>query len=286
MPLEHDAEAVLRCPKGHRFPVVRGVPRFVASDEYTGSFSFEWNAHRTTQLDSQRGDGSSEANFRSKTGFAPEDLVGKLVLDAGVGAGRYSEVMARWGANVIGVDLSYAVEAAQQNLGAFLNVLIVQADIGRLPFRPDTFDAIVSIGVLHHTPDTRRYFQGLLSFLKPGGTIAIWVYPDKVNFVRRKQWIPFTSRIPPRLFYEWCRWSVPIARRRSRNLFVRTLSRLFPVSRGGSEEDDILNTFDGFSPRYHGVHSPAEVEEWFRAAGLMDVRRPEPDNATVRGRRS
>ncbi|MGH7298507.1 MAG: methyltransferase domain-containing protein, partial [Polyangiaceae bacterium] len=126
--LERGGES-LRCPRGHAFPIVRGIPRFVATDAYVDSFSFEWNTHKTTQLDSHRGDTSSEEIFRQKTGLTPADLRGKLVLDAGVGSGRFSEIMARWGARVVGIDLSYAVEAAQENFRALPNVLIAQADI-------------------------------------------------------------------------------------------------------------------------------------------------------------
>jgi hypothetical protein len=65
------------------FPIVNGIPRFVDKDAYAESFSFEWNRHAATQLDAFRGDDSSERQFRAKTGFAPGDLAGKLVLDAG-----------------------------------------------------------------------------------------------------------------------------------------------------------------------------------------------------------
>src|SRR5262249_52136420 len=160
------------------------------------SFSFEWNVHNHTQLDPFRGDQLSERTLREKTGLTPEDVRGKLVLDAGVGAGRFTEVLARWGAIVVGVDLSYAVEAAPVTLGGMPNVLICQADIANLPFWPAMFDYIVSIGVLHHTPDTRRFFQCLTPFLKPGGEIAIWVYSNSDHYTTRARWIPFTSRIP------------------------------------------------------------------------------------------
>src|SRR5581483_11894721 len=172
----------------HSYPVVREIPRFVSSDHYVRSFSFEWNVHNQTQLDTFRHDHSSEDMFHQKTGLTPGDVRGKLVLDAGIGAGRFADVLARWGANVVGIDLSYAVEAANQNFGEMPNVLVCQADIGRLPFRPGTFDFIVSIGVLHHTPDTRSFFQHLPRYLKPGGEIAIWVYPNEGDYVVRSRW--------------------------------------------------------------------------------------------------
>jgi SAM-dependent methyltransferase len=264
----------LECTAGHQFPVVRGIPRFVSSDDYVSSFSFEWLKHKTTQLDRFRNDRSSEGFFRQKTGFEPKDLKGKLVLDAGVGAGRFADVMARWGANVIGIDLSYAVESSHDNFQEADNVLIAQADIGRAPFREETFDFIVSIGVLHHTPDTRKYLAALVPLLKKGGTICIWVYPTERSFVTRKQWIPFTSRIPQQLFYRWCEWFVPLALKHEDSAWVRIISNLFPFSNQKlGIENDVLDTFDGYSPRYHGVHSPDEVEGWFKESGLVAIRR-------------
>jgi SAM-dependent methyltransferase len=262
----------LECAGGHGVPVVRGIPRFVSGDHYAGSFSFEWNTHDRTQLDVHRGDQSSEEILRQKTGLTPEAVRGRLVLDAGVGAGRFTDVLSRWGAFVVGVDLSYAVEAAHRNFADRPEVMIAQADIGHLPFAEATFEVIVSIGVLHHTPDARAYFRKLVPLLKPGGRVAIWVYPREGAFVTRSAWIPFTSRIPPRAFYAWCRWFVPRAQRLpSRHL--QAFSRMFPFSAQGlGIENDILDTFDGYSPRYHGIHAPAEVEGWFAESGLVDVR--------------
>jgi SAM-dependent methyltransferase len=267
-----------------RYPIVRGIPRFVPGDEYVGSFSFEWNTHNQTQLDYFRGDRSSEDQFIQKTGFRQDDLRNKLVLDAGVGAGRYADVVSRWGADVIGVDLSYAVEAAYQNFVDRPNVWIAQADIGKLPFRPASFDVIFSIGVLHHTPDTGVYFKKLVPLLKPGGQIAIWVYPKEGDFIVRKEWVPFVNKLPPGMFYTWCRWFVPWAQQRLDTPLIGILSRLFPFSAQGlGLENDILDTFDGYSPKYHWIHSPEEVERWFREVGLEGIRRPSGWNTCVRG---
>ena len=115
------------------YPIINGVARFVSSDLYVDSFSFEWNTHDKTQIDVFRGDNPSEKEFVAKTGFSPEFLAGKLVLDAGIGAGRYTDVASRWGADVVGIDLSFAVEASQRNFGERDNVWIAQADINALP---------------------------------------------------------------------------------------------------------------------------------------------------------
>lgn len=282
--LRQEGTDSLVCSNGHRHPIVRGIPRFVPSDSYVDSFSFEWNTHNTTQLDSRRGDSSSEEMFIQKTGLSPDQVRGKLVLDAGVGAGRFCDILARWGAKVVGVDLSLAVEASHKNFKDNPDVVIAQADIGSLPFRPETFDFIVSIGVLHHTPDTRKHFEALVPLLKKNGSICIWVYPKEQSYVTRSKWIPFTSRIPDWMYYEWCRWFVPLVTRNMNTSLARWIYQVFPFSNQGlGLENDILDTFDGYSPTYHGVHSPQEVEEWFRSAGLVDVCQPSGWETSVRG---
>jgi SAM-dependent methyltransferase len=279
-----DAEGAYAAAR-RSWPVVRGIPRFCPDEAYAGSFGFEWTIHARTQLDPARGDRMSEDAFVAKTGFTPDALAGRLVLDAGVGAGRYAEVASRWGATVAGVDLSRAVESAAANLAGRRNVWIAQADIGRLPFAPASFDAIFSIGVLHHTPDARASFARLAALLKPGGTIAVWVYPPSPHYRQRRHWVGFVNKLPPRLYYEWCRWYVPWAKRRRDRPLARTLGRLFEISdQPFGLENDILDTFDAYSPRYHSLHAPDEVEAWFRDAGLVDIRRPGPETS-VSGRR-
>ncbi|KWT84957.1 class I SAM-dependent methyltransferase [Candidatus Magnetominusculus xianensis] len=267
--LREEADAFVSV-SGKRWPIKNNIPRFVSSDMYVGSFSFEWNLHDTTQIDSLTGENYSEQFFRQKTGLSPEDIQGKLVLDAGVGAGRFSDIVIKWGANVVGIDLSYSVEAAYRNLGSRENIIIAQADIDRPPFAHETFDYIISIGVLHHTPDTRAYFQKLIPLLKKGGEICIWVYPSEGSYRRRAAWIPFTNKIPTKWFYRWCQIFVPFATEHYR--IFRFLTAFFPFSNSGiGVDNDILDTFDCYSPKYHGIHSPDEVVAWFEECGLGNI---------------
>jgi 2-polyprenyl-3-methyl-5-hydroxy-6-metoxy-1,4-benzoquinol methylase len=162
-PLNPGAEGLVCSECGRQYPAVKGVVRFVGAQEYAGSFGFQWTLYNRTQLDdatSQR----SERAFRRRTGFRPEDLAGKLVLDVGCGMGRFAEVATRWGAHVVGIDLSLASEVAAKNL-ADRTATIFQADVFKLPFAPGSFDYIYSIGVLHHTPDCEQAFKGLPKLL-------------------------------------------------------------------------------------------------------------------------
>jgi len=283
--LRREGDALVSADGAHRHPIVNGIPRFVASDQYVASFSFEWNTYSTTQLDSQQGTAESARLLTDKTGLTREDVAGALVLDAGVGPGRYAEVLADWGATVVGVDLSLAVEASHRNLGHRENVLIAQADIGRLPLKEGSFDHIISIGVLHHTPSTREYFLKLPKLLRPGGRIAIWVYPNEGDYAKRNPWIPLCSRIPPRLFHGFCKVLVHLVHRRRGSGWVRWVASVFPISdQPFGLENDILDTFDSYSPRFHGTHSEEEVRGWFEDAGLVEITST-PWRTSVQGRR-
>ena len=263
-------EGTLRCENGHSYPVVRGIPRFVASDGYAANFGFEWNLHSKTQLDTDSKH-ESEETFIEKTGFGPEDLKGKLVLDVGCGMGRFSDVASRWGATVIGIDLTSAVDAAYANIGARDEVNLVQADIFKLPFRDETFDVVFSIGVLHHTPNTRSAFEQLPRLLKPGGKIAIWVYGSGM---RAWSWVSdiyrvVTTRLPKRMLYAMCHFAIPWAYVRKVPKLGQVAWRILPMSAHPDPEWRVLDTFDWYSPTYLWKHSEAEVREWFESQGLV-----------------
>jgi hypothetical protein len=69
-PLHREGDAYVG--GGRRYPIIGGIPRFVSSDLYVRSFSFEWNAHDRTQLDMFRDDEPSKREFVAKTGFTSD----------------------------------------------------------------------------------------------------------------------------------------------------------------------------------------------------------------------
>ena len=79
---------------------------------YASSFGTQWSWFRTTQLDSLSGRTDSAKTLRAITGWTPEHFKGHLLLDAGVGAGRFAEVAVNNGAEVVGVDITIAIDAA------------------------------------------------------------------------------------------------------------------------------------------------------------------------------
>jgi SAM-dependent methyltransferase len=260
-----------------RFPIVGGVPRFVADEHYTGSFGFQWNRFARTQLDSANGSTRSQDTFLLKTGWRLEDLKGRRVLDAGCGMGRFAEVCADAGAEIHGIDLSAAVEAAHRNLGHRPNVHLYQADIMSLPFPEATFDFIYSIGVLHHTPDTRAAFLRLCPLLKPGGAVAVWVYTRELRqrFAGGEALRKLTPLLPKRWLMHVSRVAAPLYHVHRLPTIGKWTSWLVPTS---LDQDPVwrwLDTFDWYSPKYQWKHTNEEVEQWFRDAGLAEIRRGE-----------
>lgn len=268
---EWGAEGCL-CPRCQRtYPIVQGIPRFVEADGYAENFSFEWNRHRLTQLDTANND-ESERTFSQKTGLGPEDVKGKLVLDVGCGMGRFADVVSRWGGNVVAIDLSYAVEAAYQNIGRRHNVWVMQADLFHVPFREEGFDIIYSIGVLHHTPDCEAAFRQLPRLLKPGGTVAIWVYGMTGPWVRISDYYRKVSvRMPSRLLYALCHLAVPLGPIYRIPVFGQVLNTVLPISTHPKAEWRILDTFDRYAPHYQSKHTYPEVYRWFRSEGLVEI---------------
>jgi SAM-dependent methyltransferase len=262
----------LHCTNGHSYPILGGIPRFVSSDGYASNFGFEWNLHNKTQLDTDTRH-ESEETFKEKTGFVPEDFRGKLVLDVGCGMGRFSDVASRWGATVVGIDLTSAVDAAYANIGQRDNVHLAQADIFALPFRDETFDFIFSIGVLHHTPNTRAAFDQLPRLLKPGGRIAIWVYSEKMRGWSRVSdlYRHVTTRLPKRLLYALSHVAVPWYHVSRVPRIGQLAWRLLPTSIHADPEWRVLDTFDWYSPTYQWKHSELEVRDWFENQGLVSL---------------
>jgi len=162
----------LRCPQGCAFPVVDGIPRFAPVDNYASSFGLQWNSFRKTQLDSFTGAGISRDRLSRILGGL-DWLRGKAVLEAGCGAGRFSEVLLEAGAELHSLDISNAVDAARANCAHFPNHQVCQASILALPFPPEKFDAVVCVGVIQHTPNPEETIAALARMVKPGGGLFI-----------------------------------------------------------------------------------------------------------------
>lgn len=161
------------CPSGCSFQKRNGITRFVSSERYAASFGIQWNEFRATQLDSFTGLTISHDRLKRLLGGSFDILKGKQVLEAGCGAGRFTEILLDHGAYVCAVDISEAVEANYKNCCKYDKYFVAQANILELPFEPGQFDIVVCIGVIQHTPDPEVTMQKLCEQVKPGGILII-----------------------------------------------------------------------------------------------------------------
>ena len=107
-----------------------------------------------------------------------DELKEKKVLEIGVGTGSDIARYALAGAKVTGIDLTpSAIELCRQRFNLFaLKGDLRVADAERLPFEDAIFDLVVSIGVLHHTPDTGGAIKEIYRVLKPKGEAIVMLY--------------------------------------------------------------------------------------------------------------
>jgi ubiquinone/menaquinone biosynthesis C-methylase UbiE len=105
--------------------------------------------------------------------------IGSNILEAGCGTGQMSIILSRYARQIYGIDLSKGslIEAKQFiDSNDIKSVHLFRMNIFKLFFEENTFDVIISNGVLHHTYNPKLAFSKLVRVLKPGGIIVIGLY--------------------------------------------------------------------------------------------------------------
>jgi 2-polyprenyl-3-methyl-5-hydroxy-6-metoxy-1,4-benzoquinol methylase len=266
-----------------RYPIAGGIPRFVEPDNYAASFGQQWNAFREVQLDSANGASYSRRRFDAEVGWAEDELRGKWLLDAGCGAGRFAEVSAARGANLVALDLSSAVDAAAKTLARFPNADVVQGSILDPPFRRGAFDFCYCIGVIQHTPDPPRAIRTLAGAVRPGGKFAFTMYGRRWYTKLYAKYLvrPLTKRMRPATLLAAIETTMPFFFPLTDALFRAPLigklaGFTIPIANDPSMTEltreqryrlAILDTFDMLAPQHDHPMTWQEMERELRAAG-------------------
>jgi len=312
-------EGALRCRRCARvFPIINGIPRMLpdalahvvvgyhqaffarhadamrayverasqrvdnrwwrAERRTVGSYSYQWRKFKQMFPEWE------QVFLDSIQPIAPSFFRGRVGLDGGCGFGRSLYYSASYGATMIGLDLSEAVEAARENTRHLPYVHLVQGDIFNPPVRRRSLDFVYSIGVLHHLPDPKGGFLSLSRLLKPDAPMFIWVYLRH----RGRQIAAFTAvraittRLPLRLLNVIClglaaaQWLVVLAPYRllARFAATRPLAERMPFTVYARYPFRVLHTdwFDGLSVPLVNYYRPQEVAEWYRQGGYERIR--------------
>lgn len=297
----HILSGTLRCCSCRQvYPVETGIPRLVLAPETVQEigrrFDFEWVS---------RWQGGFEKRDRCH-GFDHQEYVqwmiaqlaafdslqpGDRVLDAGCGSGEKTSVLARLrpAQQIIGLDLGIgALERAAAQWGEIDNLNYVQGNILQPPFKWGAFRWGISIGMLHHTPNTRQAFSQFRKLLVADATLLIWLYRP---FWEAPEWRLFylardllflgqSPKLPPRLLRRLAFLLIgaffPLGqfawwlhgKRIGKDLPFFDLQKMTVRERFDAQ---VFHLFDTLLPRYQFRHKRREIEAWFAEEGLEMV---------------
>jgi carbamoyltransferase len=182
-------DGAFRCSQtGRLYPDEAGVPSLLAGiesaerDPITGRVKAFYEENPFPNYDGVQ-DYGDLVNRGMKTPFMKRllEAVGhnKLVLECGCGTGQWSHFLSMNNNHVLGIDLSLsslslAVEHKIRN--GVPRSAFVQMNIFELGIKDESFDVVISSGVLHHTKDARRAFASIVRKVKPGGIVVVGLY--------------------------------------------------------------------------------------------------------------
>lgn len=278
---------------GLTYPIINAVPRFVNNGKYANSFGQQWRSFAKTQLDgSQTKD--SQVRWDSEVTWNAEDLAGKTIIEFGSGAGRFMDVVSKLGVKLaIGIDITDAVDASQENLGNRGNCFFIQADFFKLPIKRSSIDFGYSIGVLHHTPNPEKAFYQLVDAVSEKGGVALGLYdislyrrPNlnslkvatmellwSINAWRCEFFRFFTTRLPPKAFLLYCKTVVPVLHYLNKIPVIGLTRYLLPSTcyKHMPVEWSMVDTHDTYVTQIVHQYRAKDVFQWFLKGHLYNI---------------
>jgi len=163
--------------KGYSYP--QGTPA-PGEMRVLKSFTREWLEYPYDEVLWSWSYDQREAIFLGEIGVKHPERESLNFLEIGCGLG----VVTSFGAkhlkgDAIGVDLSGAVARSARHFQNNPFLHFIQASLWNLPLKQSSFDMVYSHGALHHTYSTKKAFQTIARFCKPGGYCYIWIYGSK-----------------------------------------------------------------------------------------------------------
>ncbi len=209
---------------------------------------------------------------RTSLEMTPEQCRGKVILDAGCGNGILTSMLGEHFDLAIGVDLGTSVvEGHARNRRS--NVHFVQGDLMNPPFRNSSIDILISLGVIHHTPNTELTFSCLSPLVRAGGRFYVWLYKPESDWHHRFMLVlrQFFKRLPHGLsaaFFKVTFVPGALLKRRIKNAISSTKEK------PQSAQEQLISFMDGLTCAYRFEHTPEEATLWFRKRGFGNIHVP------------
>lgn len=293
-PLKREGDSLVG---GQRpYPIVDGIPRFLSDSNYADDFGDQWNRFPKTQLDSYTGTDLTESRLERCFRGHLNQLRGKRVLEAGSGAGRFTEILLKHGALLDSFDMSNAVKANLSNQSSHPesgNLTLAQASIYDIPFEPESYDYVFCLGVIQHTPSPEESIRNLWRMVKPGGYLVIDHYLFKWRNIlpppiggAGSLYRQVLLRIPQKKRYQAVKrivdfWFPLHWRFRDSLLIQRALRRISPVyfyypslplgSEQAFYEWALLDTHDGTTDYYKHHRSVKQIQAFLEKLGAEEI---------------
>jgi SAM-dependent methyltransferase len=131
----------------------------------------DWYAKRVSE-----NVGGNRLINRVETRLIAANVVGRDVLDVGIGSGRASLPLLDQGITVTGIDSSQAMLDECRRRAGGRPIRLEVGDVTAIPFAAEAFDSVVSLNVLTHFPNWRELLPEWLRVLRPGGRLVFDVY--------------------------------------------------------------------------------------------------------------
>ena len=288
------------------YPIQRSIPRFAGASDYVDSFAWQWERWYPLQRDSYNGTHTLRDGLLRRTGWTPERLHGKSFLECGCASGNDTEIWASLVGTLVCLDLSNAVDQIPDAIRQRPDVLVLQADIFRIPLKEGRFDCVSCHRVIQHTPDPEAAFRSMAHYVRPGGELFIHSYDThwKSLLQAKYLWRPLTTRLPHQQVYRALRLVGPVLYplvgalrrlgflRKPVKLLIpfRNLSRGMRRQRTKLTEQELyelslLVSFDALTPKHDIPSSPRSIGRWFAEAGFTDVTLLGRNPVKMKGRR-
>lgn len=111
-----------------------------------------------------------------------ENIKPANVLDWGSGYGQLAWLLKNRGVNVTGYNVEKREHVEEIPLLSEINT-VYNLDLIKLPFKNESFDSIISCGVLEHVSDPAASLREIYRVLKRGGYFYIFMLPQKTSWV-------------------------------------------------------------------------------------------------------